>query len=178
MAKDPPLHATAVPSPWVQRFAAHIPAHATALDLASGSGHNGRWLMGRGLHVTFLDRDVSAIADLAWAEDAEIIKADLETGERFPILGRQFDCVVVTNYLWRDILDDICKAVTPGGWLIYETFGTGNEAFGRPRNPDFLLRPGELAETVRDSFRIIGYEHGQRDIPSPAVIQRLAAIRQ
>ena len=101
--------------PWVQRFARHIPAHATALDLASGSGRNGRWLMGRGLHVTFLDRDVSAIADLAPAADAEIIKADLETGERFPILGRQFDCVVVTNYLWRDILDDICKAVTPGG---------------------------------------------------------------
>ena len=71
MAKNSPLHATAVPSPWVQRFAAHIPAHATALDLASGSGRNGRWLMGRGLHVTFLDRDVSAVADLAPAEDAE-----------------------------------------------------------------------------------------------------------
>ena len=178
MAKDPPLHTNAIPSPWVQRFAAHIPAHATALDLASGGGRNGRWLMARGLHVTFLDRDVSAIADLAPAAHAEIIKTDLETGGRFPILGRQYDCVVVTNYLWRDILDDICEAVTPGGLLIYETFGIGNEAFGRPRNPDFLLRPGELAETVRDSFMIIGYEHGRRDIPSPAVIQRLAAIRQ
>jgi len=178
MAKDPPLHLTAVPSPWVQRFAALIPAHATALDLACGKGRNGRWLIARGLHVTFLDRDVSAISDLAPATHAEIIKADLETDGRFPISGRQFDCVVVTNYLWRDILDDICEAVMPGGWLIYETFGIGNEAFGRPRNPDFLLQPGELAETARDRFRIIGYEHGQLNIPSPAVIQRLAAIRR
>ena len=178
MTNDPPTHTTSVPSFWVKRFAKQIPTHATALDLACGSGRNGRWLMARGLHVTFLDRDVSAIADLAPAADAEIIKADLETGGPFPILGRQYDCVVVTNYLWRDILDDICEAVTPRGWLIYETFGVGNEVFGRPHNPDFLLRPGELAETVRDSFRIIGYEHGQREIPSPAVIQRLAAIRQ
>ncbi len=178
MAKNAPLHTSTVPSPWVQRFAAQIPANATALDLACGSGRNGRWLMARGLRVTFLDRDVSAVSDLAPAAGTEIFEADLETGGPFPVAGRQFDCVVVTNYLWRNILGDICAAVSPGGWLIYETFGVGNEAFGRPRNPDFLLRSGELVETVRDRFQIIGYEHGQRDIPSPAVIQRLAAIRR
>ena len=66
-------------------------------------------------------------------------------GRPFPLKGRTFDCVVVTNYLWRDIVDDICAAVTPGGLLIYETFALGNESLGRPRNPDFLLKSGELA---------------------------------
>lgn len=178
MAQETPIRTAREASPWVRRFAAHIPTQATALDLACGGGRNGRWMLARGLRVTFLDRDVTALADLAQGTAAEIIEADLETDGPFPIAGRQFDCVVVTNYLWRPILGDICAAVAPGGWLIYETFGIGNEAFGRPRNPNFLLHPGELAEAVEGQFRIIGYEHGRRDAPSPAVIQRLAAIRQ
>ena len=164
-----------MPSPWVQRFATLTSVGDTALDLACGGGRNGRWLRARGLIVTFLDRDVSALANLS---NVEIIEADLETGGPFPLKGRTFDCVVVTNYLWRDILDDICAAVTPGGLLIYETFGLGNESFGRPRNPDFLLKPGELAAAVKPAFRIIGYEHGLRTEPSDAVVQRLAAIKQ
>lgn len=168
-------HRQTAPSPWVQRFGKLASTGDTALDLACGGGRNGRWLRARGLSVTFLDRDVSALSDLS---DAEIIEADLETGGPFPLGSRTFDCVVVTNYLWRDILDDICAAVAPGGLLIYETFGLGNEALGRPRNPDFLLKPGELAAAVKPAFRIIGYEHGLRTTPSDAVVQRLAAIKQ
>jgi len=167
-------HRQTVPSPWVQRFARLTSTGGTALDLACGGGRNGRWLHARGLTVTFLDRDVSAITELS---NAEIIEADLERHGPFPLKGRTFDCVVVTNYLWRDILDDICAAVTPGGLLIYETFGLGNEPLGRPRNPDFLLKSGELAAAVKPTFRIIGYEHGLRTEPSDAVVQRIAAIK-
>lgn len=168
-------HRQIMPSPWVQRFATLTSAGDTALDLACGGGRNGRWLRARGLIVTFLDYDVSALADLS---KVEVIEADLETGGPFPLKGRTFDCVVVTNYLWRDILDDICGAVTPGGLLIYETFGLGNASLGRPRNPDFLLKPGELAAAVKPALRIICYEHGLRTKPSDAVVQRLAAIKQ
>ena len=167
-----------LPSRWVTRFAAPAKPTETALDLACGGGRNGRWLRDRGVLVTFLDRDLDGVDDLSGESDAELIAADLETGAPFPLAGRRFDWVVVTNYLWRPLLRELCDCVTPGGMLIYETFGDGNAEYGRPRNPDFLLLPGELAGTVRDGFDIVGYEHGLRREPTPAVVQRLAAVKR
>lgn len=166
------------PSPWVIRYGPLAPQDGTALDLACGSGRNGRWCLAQGMATTFLDRDTNGLSDLETLPNVEIICADLEDGTPFPLSGRKFYCVVVTNYLWRDIMADIMAAVMPGGILIYETFGAGNEAFGRPRNPDFLLAAGELAQTVRNDFDIIGYEHGMRTIPTKAVVQRLAAVKR
>ena len=135
-------------------------------------------LPGIGTCGHLLDKDIKALADLEDNPLAEIVCADLETGAPFPLQDRQFNGVVVTNYLWRDILSDICGAVAPGGLLIYETFGTGNEAYGRPRNPDFLLKPGELLETVGSAFDVLGYDHGLRCAPSTAVVQRIAAVKR
>ncbi len=179
-SSDPgsPLSDTPLPPPWVTRFGRLVPDGGTVLDLACGGGRNGRWFLARGMQVTFLDRDTEGLSDLSEVPAAEIVRADLETGGPFPLAGRRFDCVVVTNYLWRGILGDILACVTPGGLLIYETFGVGNAAYGRPRNPDFLLAPGELADEVRADFDILGYEHGSRTRPSPAVIQRIAAIKR
>ena len=166
------------PSRWVTRFAPQVAPRGTILDLACGGGRNGRHFLALGHAVTFLDKDIEALADLEDNPPAEIVCADLETGAPFPLQNRQFDGVVVTNYLWRDILSDICGAVAPGGLLIYETFGTGNEAYGRPRNPDFLLKPGELLETVGTAFDVLGYDHGLRRAPSTAVVQRIAAVKR
>jgi len=166
------------PSGWVTRFAAQVEPGGTVLDLACGGGRNGRHFLASGHRVTFLDRDISAIGDLETNPQAEIIAADLETGAPFPLTGRTFDGVVVTNYLWREILGDICDTVAPGGILIYETFGIGNESYGRPRNPDFLLKPGELLAAVGTRFDVLGYDHGLRRAPSPAVLQRLAAVKR
>jgi len=179
-SSDPgrPFSDTPSPPPWVTRFGRLAPDGGTVLDLACGGGRNGRWFLARGMQVTFLDRDTEGLSDLSEVPAAKIVRADLETGGPFPLAGRRFDCVVVTNYLWRGILGDILACVTPGGLLIYETFGVGNAAYGRPRNPDFLLAPGELADEVRADFDILGYEHGRRTRPSPAVIQRIAAIKR
>ena len=165
------------PSVWVIRFASQVRRHGKVLDLACGSGRNGRWFLKTGHRVTFLDQDVSALADLKNNPQADVICSNLETGIPFPIEGQPFDGVLVTNYLQRDILGDICDAVNIGGLLLYETFGAGNESYGRPRNPNFLLKPGELIATVRAEFNILGYEHGLRRLPSPAIIQRVAAIK-
>lgn len=126
--------------------------------------------------VVAVDRDVAKLAALGAGDRLEIIEADLEAGP-WPFAGRPFAGVVVTNYLWRPILPAIVQAVAPGGALIYETFAAGNERYGKPGNPDFLLRPGELLAAVEDELVVRAYEFLEEESPRPAVRQRIAAIR-
>lgn len=164
------------PSPWVERFAAQLVPGSTVLDVAAGSGRHTRFFLARGHRVTAIDRDVAALRALADDEPRlELIAADLETAAGWPLERRRFDGVVVTNYLHRPILSDIIAAVVPGGLLIYETFARGNERFGKPSNPAFLLEPGELLEAVRGRLRVLAYEDIEVSEPRPAMVQRLAA---
>lgn len=143
------------------------------LDLACGSGRHLRWLAQRGARVTGVDRDAASMAPLG--ELGEIIVADIESGP-WPLEGRRFDAVVVTNYLWRPLLPRIMAAITPGGWLVYETFALGQASVGRPSNPDFLLHPGELLQAVQPELRVVAYEEGFLEEP-PRFVQRVAARR-
>lgn len=161
------------PSPWVSRFAALVEPGGSVLDLACGSGRHARLFLERGHTVTALDRDLSGFN--ATAAGLERIEADLEDGSPWPLLGRRFAGVIVTNYLFRPLLPRIVESVAAGGILIYETFALGNEAFGRPKNPDFLLEPEELIRAVEGELTVIAYEHGITD--RPAAIQRLCAGR-
>lgn len=165
------------PSPWIERFSDAIPKGCRVLDLACGGGRHGRFFLRRDCRVTFLDRDVSGVSDMADTDQAEIVEADLETDLPWPLADRRFDAVIVTNYLWRPVLPDIMAAVETGDILLYETFALGNEAFGRPRNPDFLLRPGELLEAARGQLTVLRYEQCKLDHPSPRMVQRIAATR-
>jgi SAM-dependent methyltransferase len=127
--------------------------------------------------MTALDRDISGLQPLA-AKGFEILAADLEDGSPWPLGGRQFDGIIVTNYLHRPLLPHLVAALAPGGVLIYETFGRGNERFGRPSNPDFLLRSGELLEfAAAHGLQVLAYECGEVQEPKPAIIQRMAAQR-
>jgi SAM-dependent methyltransferase len=165
-------------SAWVERFSAAIPVDGTVLDVACGSGRHTRWFIERGHHVVAVDRDLSRVADLADDPRVDLVAADLESGAPFPFAGREFAAVVVTNYLWRPGLDDLGDAVMPDGWLLYETFAVGNERFGRPANPEFLLRPGELLDLARaHGLRVVAYEDVVVGEPRPAAVQRLAAVR-
>ena len=165
------------PSPWISRFAPLVPAGGPVLDVASGSGRHTRLFLGRGHPVTALDRDTSGLADVRCESGCEVIECDLEDGSPFPLPGREFAAVVVTNYLHRPILPDLVAAVGPGGALIYETFARGQERFGRPSRPEFLLTPGELLEAVRGSLRVVAYEDVVLDDPGPRAVQRIAAVR-
>jgi SAM-dependent methyltransferase len=165
------------PSPWIARFAPLVEAGAPVLDLACGAGRHVRLFLERGDPVTAVDVDVSGLADLKGRPGLEIVPADLEDGSPWPLLGRRFGAVVVTNYLWRPLLPMILEAVGPRGVLLYETFAQGNEALGRPSNPDFLLRPDELLELARGELQVVAYEHGRLEHPRPAIKQRLCAIR-
>ena len=164
------------PSPWIVRFAPLVAAGAPVLDFACGQGRHVRFLLERGHPVTAVDRDVSGLQDLRDHPSLEIVRADLEDGSPWPFPGRRFGAVVVTNYLWRPLFFHIIDAVAKDGVLLYDTFAAGNEAYGRPSNPDFLLRPGELIERVQDRLQIVAYEHGYLEQPRPMVRQRICAV--
>ncbi len=174
MVHKPAVHGGDVPSPWVLAHAGLVPAGGTVLDLAAGAGRHARLFAGRGHPVTAVDRDISALSGIA---GVECLKADLEDGSPWPLPGRRFAGVVVTNYLHRPLFAEIRAAVAPGGALIYETFARGNERFGKPNNPDFLLKDNELLELALPDLRVVAYEHRAVEAPLPALIQRIAAVR-
>jgi len=161
------------PSVWVRRFLPLIRRGGRVLDPAAGGGRHTRLLLNMGFAVTAVDRDVTALQPLA-GDNCEVRAIDLETGAEWP-LGGGYDGIVVTNYLHRPLFAPIAAALAPGGVLIYETFAAGNERLGRPRNPDFLLRPGELIEAFA-RLTIVAFEQGEVAVPRPAVIQRIAAV--
>ena len=167
-------------SPWIGRFAPLIPNGGRVLDLAAGGGRHSRFLLDRGLEVTALDRKIDGLealrdADPVVAKDLVIIEADLEDGPDWPLGEQRFDAVIVVNYLWRPLLPAIVQA---GDLLLYETFAAGNEAYGRPANPDFLLRPGELLEAVAGHLEVLAYEHGRiEDQGGTRIKQRLVAAK-
>jgi len=165
------------PSAWITRFGAAVAPRGSVLDVACGGGRHTRWFVERGHHVTAVDRDLSGVADLLGDERVELVDHDLEDGSPWPFPDRPFAAVVVTNYLWRPILADVVRSVGPGGWLLYETFAVGNERFGHPTNPDFLLRPGELLGAVHGGLRVVAYEDVVVEQPRPAAVQRIAATR-
>lgn len=168
-----PPHAALAPSPWVQRWSHLVPAGASVLDVACGSGRHVHWFAGRGCRVTGVDRDAAALEPLQAI--AEIHIADIEAGP-WPLAGRRFDAVVVTNYLWRELLPTIVASVADGGVLIYETFSDGNQTVGKPSNPQFLLRPGELLGAVA-GLRVVAFEDGFATGPQ-RFIQRIVALRE
>ncbi|MBX3663163.1 MAG: class I SAM-dependent methyltransferase [Burkholderiales bacterium] len=161
------------PSPWVLRWAPLVRESGAVLDVACGGGRHARYFAGRGHRVDAVDRDPAAIAALAGAPGVFAFQADIENGP-WPYAGRRYAAVVVTNYLHRPLFPLLMSALEPGGVLIYETFARGNEKYGRPANPDFLLRHGELLQAV-GTAQVVAYENLVVDHPRPAALQRICA---
>ena len=166
-------HGGLAPSAWVTRFAPLLGPGGTVLDVACGSGRHVRWLAAQGWQVTGIDRDAEATAGLQGV--AEIVVADIESGP-WPLPGRRFDGVVVTNYLWRALWPDLLHALTDNGVLIVETFAHGQQHIGKPSRPEFLLNTGELLQACA-GLRVVAFEDGFE--PEPArFVQRIVAVRE
>jgi len=161
------------PSAWVVRWMAQLPAGGSVLDVACGNGRHSRLFAERGCKVTAVDRDPASAQALAKEPNVEFVQADLEAGE-WPFGDRTFDAVAVTNYLHRALFPALKRAVAPGGLLVYETFAAGNAEFGRPSNPDYLLRPRELLDALGEDMRVLGFEDGFTTQPKRAMVQRIA----
>ena len=168
-------HASAEPSAWVARFAPLVPTGATVLDLACGSGRHSRLFLEHGHPVLAVDRDLSRLGELAGHPRLEALACDLEEGTLPDFLRRRFGAIVVTNSLHRPLFGPLAAALAPGGILLYETFAKGNERFGKPSNPAFLLDEGELLRAFQDKLKVIAYEDVVVEAPRPAALQRLCA---
>ncbi|MBH67885.1 MAG: SAM-dependent methyltransferase [Rhodospirillaceae bacterium] len=163
-------------SAWVKRHYNFISRPGLVLDLACGDGRNGRFLVHKGYNLVFLDKDIAGLSDLKLGSCVKLMKFDLEAGNEWPFEPQKFDGIIVTNYLHRPLMFDLMGTVAPQGVLIYETFAVGNEKFGRPTNPNYLLQTGELLDWVLPAFRILAYEERFISCPKPAVVQRIVAI--
>lgn len=164
------------PSPWIVRWSHLLQPGASVLDVACGSGRHLAWFAGHSHPVTGVDRDIAQARDNA--PTAELVHADIENGP-WPLQAhggiRTFGAVVVTNYLWRPLMETVLASVAPGGVLLYETFAIGNASVGRPSRPDFLLQSGELLTTCA-ALDVVAYEQGYLEDP-PRFVQRIAALR-
>lgn len=183
MAERVPHQSIDLPSAWVERFAGLIP-DGEVLDLACGSGRHARLLAGSGHAVLAVDRDGAALACAA-GKNISILQVDLERPAaefQWPFEPDRFAGIVVTNYLHRPLFPCIFASLARGGVLIYETFALGNERYGKPSNPDFLLAPGELLQVAQHvdeiPMHVVAYEHGYVQVPKPAMIQRICVVKE
>ncbi|HZV98407.1 MAG TPA: class I SAM-dependent methyltransferase [Methylophilaceae bacterium] len=171
----PTHHQEQTPSAWVCRHAGLIRPGGRVLDVAAGSGRNTCWLAGLGLQVEAVDRDEAALHSMLGIANIQTRVADLENSA-WPYAGEKFDAIVVCRYLYRPLLPLLAQCLAPQGVLIYETFMLGHEAYGRPQNPDFLLKPNELLEVFMPVLKPVAFEQGLIREPQAAVIQRICAV--
>jgi len=162
------------PSSWIVKFAPLIKSQGLVLDLACGSGRHAKWLAQQGYQVDALDRDPIATSSMQGIDGIRIQLIDLETTEP-PSFEHSYDGIIVSRYLHRPLLTSLATILKPGGILIYETFMRGNERYGKPSNPDFLLMPDELLNTYSPLLNIISFEQGEVVEPKPAMLQRICA---
>ncbi len=166
------------PSAWFARYHGLITENGSVLDLAAGGGRHVRFFADHGYRVTAVDRNVDPLRRFEASHQAKIVEADLEDGSPWPLGDRTFDAVAVCNYLHRSLFPQLIDALKPNGILLYETFALGNEVYSRPRNPDHLLKSGELLTLVGDSLQVIAYQHGIVETGEcPGVKQMICAIK-
>lgn len=170
-------HTHEVPSPWITEHATLISAGGRVLDLACGSGRHSIWLAQQGYQVDAIDRDASALAGMSHINNIHVHIADLEADEVYTF-NHHYDGIIVSRYLYRPLLNTLALILNPKGVLIYETFMLGNERYGKPSSPNFLLQPDELLDAYSPVLRIVAFEQGEVMQPRPAVMQRICAIKQ
>ena len=164
------------PSDWVVKYTPLITSGGRVLDLACGYGRHAIWLAAQGFQVDAVDCNTQALAGMHGITNINVIVADIERGE-WPAAEQKYDAIIVSRYLYRPILSMLAEMLNINGVLIYETFMVGNERYGKPSNPDYLLLPDELHILYAPLLKIHAFEQGEVKGTSPAVMQRIFAVK-
>jgi tellurite methyltransferase len=168
------------PAPFLEevlpRIVASGPRGRRALDLAAGAGREAAFLAMNGFEVEAVDDDpeILASAEALAARHGVSIRTTVRDLEwRDVDLGiERYDLITVFRFLHRPLFPGIERAIAPGGWLVYETFRRGQERFGRPTHPRFLLNDQELSS----AFPSLAVEHYEElDPESGPITARLLA---
>ncbi|HNU70968.1 MAG TPA: methyltransferase domain-containing protein [Thermodesulfobacteriota bacterium] len=151
------------------------PLPGPVLDLAAGTCRNGIALGRFKVRVVCCDvsSEALAIGEERARQEGVVIETwqiDLEQAEKNPFPREKFGGILVFRYLHRPLIPWIKEALSPGGILIYETYTEDQAVFGRPTNPAFLLKPGELYDWFAE-WNMIHYSEGVREAPLRAVAQ-------
>jgi len=179
-------------SPLIEKYLSQIKCvkadkQLPVLDLACGNGRNGLYLIENDISVTFADVNGEALAQVEQSLNdlnagkqklAQCWQVDFEQAHLTTLQGELFSGVMVFRYLHRPLFEKIKAAIKPGGIIIYETFTEQQAQFGRPKNPDFLLKPKELIEIFSD-WKILHSFEGVIDVAnnSKQAIAQIVAIK-
>lgn len=155
-------------------------ATGPVLDLACGAGRNALPLARAGCRVIGLDRDRAKLAALGGMARAagvrlSLLRADLEAKGTIPLASASCAAVLVFRYLHRALAPEIVRVLRPHGLLLYETFTREHrEIAEHPRNPAFLLEPGELLRLF-PALSVLRAEEARVTAPAPEAVARLVA---
>lgn len=150
------------PSLWIIDYISSLPENVglKILDFASGSGRHSINLA-RNHFVTAIDKDLKKIRTYKNFKNIEVICFDLETSQQWPLTKNYYDIIIISRYLYRPKIKNLIKLLKVNGILIYETFSEGNEKYGPPKSPDFLLKDRELIDIFSDSLEVLYYFNGK-----------------
>ncbi len=150
------------PSDWIVNQVEFITKNnqiPSIIDIASGDGRHSTYFANKGYNILSIDNDFKKLKSYSNFKNINTICFDLENDNFWPI-SITFDIVLVVNYLYRKNFKNILKLVKKNGYLIYETFCVGNEKYGKPSNPDYLLKNNELKNLITERFVIKRFYQG------------------
>jgi len=133
--------------------------------VAMGRGRNAVYLAGMGFEVEGIDLSTEAVRNaLEWARRSGVnIKTQVTDLEgNYHIEKGVYDVIICFNYLYRSLIPQIKMGLRTGGMVVYETYIVEQARFGKPKNPDHLLKHNELLDMFRE-FRCLRYREGVID---------------
>lgn len=144
----------------LQQHSRHLPLSGRGLDLACGLGGNARFMAQCGLSVEAWDISDVALTELNnWAAVNQFkIQPLLTDFEQMLFPYQQFDVIVVSRYLNRQLFPQLEQALKPGGKIFYQTFLAPVQE-NAPSNPDFYIQTGEFNQ-VWPNLKTLVYGEG------------------